>query len=115
MIPVPAGLRVLLCAAPVDMRKGFHGLAALVQESLKCDPFGGRAFVFRGRRGDLIKVIWWDGQGMCLFSKRLEKAKFVWPATKDGVAVLTPAQLSMLLEGVEWRMIARPAQPERIG
>jgi transposase len=112
MIPVPDGVRVLLSAAPVDMRKGFHGLAALVQESLRRDPFGGQVFVFRGRRGDLVKAIWWDGQGMCLFSKRLEKARFVWPATKDGVAILTSAQLSMLLEGLEWRMTMRPEPPQ---
>jgi transposase len=81
MIPAPAGGRVFLAAGPTDMRKGFDGLAALVQDHLKRDPFSGQAFVFRGRRGDLIKILWWDGQGLCLFAKRLEKGRFIWPVT----------------------------------
>jgi len=77
MIPVPGGGRVFLAAGPTDMRKGFNGLAALVQDHLRRDPFSGQAFVFRGRRGDLIKIIWWDGQGLCLFAKRLQ----IWGRT----------------------------------
>ena len=103
MIPVPASTRVWLAAGVTDMRKGFNGLAALAQDVLKQDPFSGHLFVFRGRRGDLLKMIWWDGQGACLFSKRLERGRFVWPAAKDGKVSLTPAQLSMLLEGIDWR------------
>jgi transposase len=79
MIPVPAGVRVWLAAGHTDMRKGFGGLALLVQEKLKTDPFGGQLFVFRGRRGDLIKLIWHDGHGLCLFAKRLERGRFIWP------------------------------------
>ena len=82
MIPVPAGARVWLATGHTDMRKGFDGLAMLVQDHLRRDPFSGQAFVFRGRQGRLIKILWWDGQGYCLFAKRLEKGRFLWPATE---------------------------------
>lgn len=91
MIPVPSGSRVWLATGHTDMRKGFDGLASLVQDHLARDPFSGQAFVFRGRQGHLIKVLWWDGQGFCLFAKRLEKGRFVWPATAGAAATLTPA------------------------
>lgn len=104
MIPIPKGVRVWLATGHTDMRKGFPGLAMLVQETLKRDPHGGHLFVFRGRRADLIKVIWHDGQGACLFSKRLERGRFVWPSMSDGAVSITPAQLSYLLEGIDWRM-----------
>jgi len=81
MIPVPVSTKVWLAAGVTDMRKGYASLAAQAEKVRKLDPFAGHMFVFRGRRGDLIKVIWWDGQGACLFSKRLECGKFVWPAT----------------------------------
>jgi transposase len=103
-----------LCAAP-HKRRGFDGLASLAQNRLSQDPFSGHLFVYRGRRGDLIKVLWWDGQGLCLFAKRLEKGRFVWPQAKDGAVFLTPAQLSMLLEGIDWRMPARTWRPEMAG
>jgi len=98
MIPVPANTRVWLAAGVTDMRRGFTTLAAQAEQTLKQDPFTGHLFVFRGRRGDLIKIIWWDGQGACLFSKRLEKGRFVWPSAKEGKIALTAAQLAMLLE-----------------
>jgi transposase len=79
MIGLPSGARVWLAVGRTDMRKGFDGLAAAVQERMAQDPFCGHLFVFRGRRGDLLKVLWWDGQGLCLFAKRLEKGRFVWP------------------------------------
>jgi transposase len=97
------------------MRKGFNSLSALAEKVLKQNPYCGHLFVFRGRRGDLIKVIWFDGQGSCLFSKRLEKGKFVWPAAKDGKLALTPAQLAMLLEGMDWRMPQRTWRPLTVG
>lgn len=93
------------------MRKGFNGLSALAEKVLNQDTYFGHRFVFRGRHGDLIKVIWIDGQGACLFSKRLEKGKFVWSAAKDGKIELTPAQLSMLLEGIDWKMPKRAWRP----
>ena len=79
------------------------------------DPFGGQIFVFRGRRGYLLKALWWDGQGLCLFAKRLEKGRFVWPSPADGCVVLTPAQLGMLLEGIDWRMPVRTWHPHAAG
>ena len=86
------------------MRRGFNTLAAQAQTVLKEDPFSGHLFVFRGRRGDLLKIIWWDQQGACLFYKRLERGRFVWPRAKDGKVSLTGSQLAMLLEGIDWRM-----------
>ena len=97
------------------MRKQFNGLSALAEAVLKQDPYSGHLFVFRGRRGDLIKIVWWDGQGACMFSKRLEKGKFVWPSAKDGKISATPAQLSMLLEGIDWRMPKRTWRPLTAG
>lgn len=115
MIPVPANTRVWLAAGVTDMRRGFATLAAQVEQTMGADPFAGHLFVFRGRRGDLIKVIWWDGQGACLFSKRLEKGRFVWPAAKSGKVALTAAQMAMLLEGIDWRMPARTWRPLQAG
>lgn len=115
MIPVPSNTKVWLAAGVTDMRRGFATLAAQAELTLKQDPFTGHMFVLRGRRGDLIKVIWWDGQGACLSSKRLEKGKFVWPAAKDGKIALTPAQLAMLLEGIDWRMPKRTWRPLTAG
>lgn len=103
-----------LCRAR-HKRKGFDGLAALVQQHLGQDPFCGQLFAFRGRRGDLVKVLSWDGQGLCLFAKRLERGRFVWPQAKDGAVSLTAAQLSMLLEGIDWRMPVRTWRPEMAG
>lgn len=115
MIAVPGGVRVYLALGRTDMRKGMPGLSMLVQEVLGQDPFAGHLFVFRGRRGDLIKILAWDGQGFCLFTKRLERGRFVWPSAEGGVAHVTPAQLSMLLEGIDWRMPQRTWRPERAG
>lgn len=115
MIPVPASTRVWLAAGVTDMRKGFNGLSALAEKVLEQDPFCGHLFVFRGRRGDLLKVIWFDGQGACLFSKRLEKGRFVWPSATSGKVTLTPAQLSMLLEGIDWRAPERTWRPLSAG
>ena len=115
MIPVPAGVRVWLAAGHTDMRKGFDGLAVLVQERLKADPFGGQLFVFRGKRGDLIKLIWHDGQGMCLFAKRLERGRFIWPSTTGDAVTISAAQLGYLLEGIDWRAPVRTQRPELAG
>ena len=115
MIGLPANTRVWLAAGHTDMRRGFDGLAAMVQTALAESPFSGHLFVFRGRRGDIVKVLWFDGQGLCLFAKRLERGRFIWPRAEQGVAVLTPAQLSMLLEGIDWRRPVRTAQPELAG
>ncbi len=115
MISPPAGVQIWLAAGATDMRRGFDGLAALVAQKLNQDPFSGALFIFRGRRGHLVKILFWDGQGLVLYAKRLERGHFVWPATQDGAVSLTPAQLSMLTEGIDWRRPARTWQPEMIG
>jgi transposase len=115
MIALPAGTRVWLAAGVTDMRKGMDGLAALAQTSLAENPFCGHIFVFRGRRGDLVKLLWFDGDGLCLFAKRLERGRFVWPQAPSGTVALSAAQLSMLLEGIDWRMPAWTARPEVVG
>jgi transposase len=112
MIAVPGGTRVWLAAGVTDMRKGFDGLAAVVQLQLSEDPFSGQLFVFRGRRGDRVKVLWWDGDGLCLYAKRLEGGRFVWPQAREGVIALSAAQLSMLLEGIDWRRPRRTSAPQ---
>jgi transposase len=112
MIALPAGVQVWLAAGATDMRKGFDGLAALVQQHLAEDPFSGQLFVFRGRRGDRLKILWWDGDGLCLFAKRLERGRFVWPQAASGTVSLSGAQLSMLLEGIDWRRPERSYAPQ---
>ena len=110
---IPSGTRVWLAAGATDMRRGFDGLAAIVQERLGADPFSGHLFLFRGRRGDLVKMLWWDGDGLCLLAKRLERGRFIWPQATDGAIHLSAAQLSMLLEGIDWRRPVRTWNPER--
>jgi len=112
MIGLPANTRVWLAVGHTDMRRGFDGLAGLVQTALTANPYSGHVFAFRGKRGDLIKILWWDGQGLCLLAKRLERGRFVWPQAESGSVSLSPAQLSMLLEGIDWRMPVRTWQPE---
>ena len=112
MTRLPANTQVWLAAGHTDMRRGFDGLAGLVQTALTANPYSGHVFAFRGKRGDLIKILWWDGQGLCLLAKRLERGRFVWPQAESGSVSLTPAQLSMLLEGIDWRMPVRTWQPE---
>ena len=115
MIAPPAGVRIWLVAGATDMRRGFDGLAALVARQLGQDPFGGQIFAFRGRRGHLLKLLFWDGQGLVLYAKRLERGHFVWPSLGEGAVSLTPAQLAMLVEGIDWRMPVRTWRPELSG
>ncbi len=112
MIALPAGTQIWIAAGVTDLRRGFTGLSAQVQTVLEQDPFSGQVFIFRGRRGDLVKVLWWDGDGLCLFAKRLERGRFVWPKADGGTVSLTRAQLSMLLEGIDWRRPVRTAAPQ---
>ena len=114
MIGLPPGAHVWLAAGATDMRNGFDGLAAIVKTALSEDPFSGHLFVFRGRQGDRVKILWWDGDGMCLFAKRLERGKFVWPRAMSGVVSLSPAQLAMLIEGIDWRRVERTQRPELV-
>ena len=115
MIAFSAGVRVWLAMGHTDMRRGFDGLALMVQEQLKRDPHSGQLFVFRGRRGSLIKILWHDGQGLCLFAKRLERGRFIWPSSSEGVVTITAAQLGYLLEGIDWRMPQHTWRPQAAG
>lgn len=110
----PAGsVRVLVAARPVDLRKGAEGLAGLVREQMAADPFCGTVYVFRAKRADRIKLIYWDGTGLCLFAKRLEDGDFRWPKIQDGVIRLTSAQLGALLEGLDWRRVHQASRTRR--
>ena len=115
MIPVPGGVRVWLATGVTDMRRGMNTLALQVQESLGRDPHGGDVFIFRGRRGDLVKCLWHDGVGVSLYTKRLERGRFVWPSTAGGAVLLSAAQLGYLLEGIDWRNPVRTWRALRAG
>lgn len=110
-----SGTRVYLACRPIDLRKGFNGLVSLVAVILGEDPYSGHLFVFRGKRGDYLKMLYWDGSGLCLFAKRFEKGAFVWPPIVDNILHLTQAQLALLIEGMDWRRtIARPVAPSPV-
>ena len=113
MNPLASGARVWLAAGVTDMRRGMDSLAAQVQTTLEQNPFSGHVFVFRGRRGDLVKLLWWSGDGLNLYAKRLERGRFVWPQAQSGTVHLSAAQLSMLLEGIDWRHPQHTWQPQR--
>jgi transposase len=103
MIPLPTGVRVWIAAGHTDMRRGMQSLALQVQEALKRDPHAGDLYVFRGRSGSLIKILWHDGIGMSLYAKRLERGRFIWPSATDGVVSISKSQLSYMLDGIDWR------------
>ena len=109
MIPIPSGVRVWIATGHTDMRRGMLSLALTVQESLKRDPHAGDLYIFRGRRGDLVKILWATDDGLWLVAKRLERGRFIWPQADGGKIHLTSAQLSMLLEGIDWRQPRRTA------
>jgi transposase len=114
MITAGADLQVLVATRPVDFRKQADGLAAIVQAALGADPFCGAVFVFRSKRLDRVKLLWWDGTGICLMTKRLESGQFRWTPIEDGMMKLSAAQLAALLEGGEWarterRDVVRPS------
>ena len=117
MIGAPSGVLIWLVAGVTDLRKGLDSLAALVQNQLSGNPFSGDVYIFRGRRGDKVKLLWYSGDGVCLFYKRLSDGKFIWPQVQNGTVPLSPAQLAMLLEGIEWRRPKRtgksPQDPDR--
>src|SRR5437763_9366986 len=115
MIPVPTGVRIWIATGHTDMRKGMQGLSLLVQESLGRDPFAGDVFVFRGRAGSLMKAPWHDGIGLSLYAKRLDRGRFVWPATVDGVVALAATQMSYLLEAIDWRNPQHTWRPQSAG
>ena len=124
MIPVPSGVRVWLAVGRTDMRRGMNGLALQVQETLGREPFAGDLFVFRGARGDLVKILWHDGLGLSLYAKRLERGRFIWPpivttsparAPEERSVTISAAQLAYLLSGIDWRNPVHTFRPERAG
>ena len=112
---IPPGARVWIAMGHTDMRKGMQGLALMVQQSLKRDPLGGDLFVFRGRAGSLVKIIWHDGIGMSLYAKRLERGRFLWPSPADGTVAISAAQLAYMLDGIDWRNPRHTFRPQRAG
>jgi transposase len=112
MIALPSHTKIWIAAGVTDLRRGFSGLSALVQAKLEQNPLSGQVFLFRGRRGDLAKLIWFDGDGLCLLAKKLERGRFIWPQAREGSISLTRAQLSMLLEGIDWRRPERTWDPQ---
>ena len=115
MIPVSSGVRVWLATGVTDMRRGMNGLALQVQQALGRDPHGGDLYVFRGKRGDLIKVLWHDGLGMSLYAKRLERGRFIWPSPADGAVAISAAQLGYMLDGIDWRNPRQTFRPASAG
>jgi len=113
MITFAPGTKVYLSCRPVDMRKGMDGLSAQVKTVLLADPFSGHLFVFRGKRAAYIKILHWDGSGLCLFAKRMEQGAFVWPPVLDEQLHLTSAQLALLIEGIDWRRTVAPLEIQR--
>src|ERR1700727_2374088 len=115
MIPMPSGVRVWIAAGHTDMRRGMQGLALQVQEQLKRDPFAGDLYIFRGRRGDLAKILWHDGVGLSLYAKRLDRGKFIWPSASGGTVSISAAQMAYMLEGIDWRNPQLTWRPTRAG
>ncbi|MFN0218475.1 MAG: IS66 family insertion sequence element accessory protein TnpB [Hyphomicrobium sp.] len=123
---MPTDVRVFLAIGRTDMRRGMNGLALQIQESLQRDPHAGDLFVFRGARGDLIKILWHDGLGLSLYAKRLERGRFVWPpcsraqpsthrAPEERAIAISSAQLGYLLSGIDWRNPVHTFRPQRAG
>ena len=115
MIVPPSGVRVWLANGHTDMRRGMNGLALQVQEALQRDAHAGDLYVFRGRRGDLVKILWHDGLGMSLYAKRLERGRFLWPSPADGCVAISASQLGYMLDGIDWRNPQRTWRPEMAG
>lgn len=117
MTLLPSGVKVHLALGRTDMRKGIDGLAMLVQGVLQQDPFTGHLFVFRGRMANLIKIVFWDGTGLCLFTKRLEHGVFLWPPDieRGKTLALSSAQLSALIDGIDWRAPQQQWRPAVAG
>jgi transposase len=113
---IPSGAKVYVATRPVDFRKGPDGLVALVRDT-GADPFSGALYVFRAKRADRVKIVWWDGSGLCLFAKRLDEDKFRWPRVENGVIRLAAPQLMALVEGMDWTRVraARRRQPSSAG
>ena len=115
MIPIPSRSRVWIATGHTDMRRGMQGLALQVQEGLHRDPHGGDLFIFRGRRGDLAKILWYDGVGLSLYAKRLDRGKFIWPSASGAAVAISAAQMADMLEGIDWRNPQHTWRPESAG
>jgi transposase len=115
MIPLPSGVRVWIAAGHSDMRRGMQSLALQVQEGLNRDPHAGDLYVFRGRSGSLIKILWHDGIGMSLYAKRLERGRFIWPSATAGVVLISSSQLAYMLDGIDWRNPQHTWRPTAAG
>ena len=115
MIPVPSGVRVWIATGHTDMRRGMNSLALLVQEAFKRNPHGGDLYVFRGKRGKHIKILWHDGLGMSLYAKRLERGQFIWPSAAAGVVSISMPQLVYMLDGIDWRNPQHTWRPTAAG
>lgn len=112
---MPTGVRVWLAVGRTDMRRGMQGLALQVQESLGRNPHAGDLYVFRGRGGSLIKILWHDGIGMSLYARRLEHGRFIWPTATEGVVGISAAQLGYMLDGIDWRHPRQTWRPQAAG
>ena len=115
MISLPSGVRVWIAAGHSDMRRGMQSLALQVQEGLNRDPHAGDLYVFRGRSGSLIKILWHDGIGMSLYAKRLERGRFIWPSATAGVVLISSSQLAYMLDGIDWRNPQHTWRPTAAG
>lgn len=115
MIPIPRGVRVWIATGHTDMRRGMRSLALTVQESLKRDPRGGDLYTFRGRSGDLVKILWHDGFGMSLYAKRLDRGKFIWPSASNGAVSISAAQMAYMLAGIDGRNPQLSWRPQSAG
>src|SRR5438477_10225719 len=112
MIPIPSGVRVWIATGQTDMRRGMQSLALTVQESLKRDPHAGDLYIFRGRRGDLVKILWHDGIGWWLYAKRLDRGRFIWRSASSGGLSLSAAQMAYVLDGIDWRNPRLTSRPQ---
>jgi transposase len=111
---IPSGVKVFLVSHPIDFRKGPDSLLSLVRDAGN-DPFNGALYVFRAKRADRVKIVWWDGSGVCLYAKRLEKAQFCWPRIGHHRVQLNHAQLLALVDGMDWKRIrSTPVKPPQI-
>ena len=115
MIAFPAGVKVWIAGGVTDMRRGMNTLALQVQQGIGRDPYAGEIFCFRGRKGDLVKILWHDGLGLSLYAKRLERGRFVWPSAEGGSVAITAAQLAYMLDGIDWRNPVHTFRPQRAG
>ena len=115
MIPIASGVRVWIATGHTDMRRGMNSLGLLVQEAFKRNPHGGDLYVFRGKSGKLIKILWHDGLGMSLYAKRLEHGRFIWPLAAAGAVSISASQLAYMLDGIDWRNPRHTWRPAAAG